>query len=210
MLFLKHRAGTNNPSDLFTKCLSSKEFFKHRYTLGLVSMDGLVFQLKNENQLFVAAVGIRKLAFGVVLFRFLQSPGCVSVFQDTICWCCGVQTKGVFSKVQQMMGEWQRAGFHVHLHASTPCSSGSPWKRFNGSVTEADLVWGDIISAVHQADSSSFELPAKNDIRNREETRTLLAQCCLDFESLVKLCRFGVKTPGGLNWENFEVCSNSC
>ena len=113
-----------------------------------------------------------------------------------------MQTKGVFNKVQQMMGEWQRTGFHVHLHASTPCSSGSPLKRFSGSVTEADLEWGDIISAVHlymkKADSSSFELPAKNDIWSREETHTLLAQCCLDFESLIKLCRFGVKTSGGL------------
>ena len=31
---MKHRAGTENVSDLFTKCLSSQLFFKHRETLG--------------------------------------------------------------------------------------------------------------------------------------------------------------------------------
>ena len=203
-LFLKHRAGTSNPSDLFTKCLSSKDFFKHRYTLGLVSMDGLVFQLMSENQLFVASVGMRKLAFVELCCSDFSSLRAACQFSKIpyVGVAANMQTKGVFSKVQQMMGEWQRTGFHVHLHASTPCSSGSPLKRFSGSVTEADLEWGDIISAVHlymkKADSSSFELPAKNDIWSREETHTLLAQCCLDFESLIKLCRFGVKTSGGL------------
>ena len=31
---MKHRAGSENVSDLFTKCLSSQLFFKHRETLG--------------------------------------------------------------------------------------------------------------------------------------------------------------------------------
>ena len=31
---VKHRAGSGNVSDLFTKCLNSQLFFKHRETLG--------------------------------------------------------------------------------------------------------------------------------------------------------------------------------
>ena len=31
---MKHRAGSENVSDLFTKCLSSQLFFKHHETLG--------------------------------------------------------------------------------------------------------------------------------------------------------------------------------
>ena len=45
ILHLKHRPGTSNPSDLFTKCLSSRDFFKHRYTLGLVQLDSLELEL---------------------------------------------------------------------------------------------------------------------------------------------------------------------
>ena len=32
---VKHRAGVDNLADLFTKCVSTKEFFKHRLVIGV-------------------------------------------------------------------------------------------------------------------------------------------------------------------------------
>ena len=57
--------------------------------------------------------------------------------------------------------------FWVHLHVSTPCSSGSPLKRFSPeTVTDSDLQWETIMTAIPcyfgfsvKPDSASFELP---------------------------------------------------
>ena len=40
-LHVLHRSGETNPADLFTKCLGSRLFFTHRYTIGLVKLSGL-------------------------------------------------------------------------------------------------------------------------------------------------------------------------
>ena len=45
LLKLRHRSGVENPADLFTKCLSAKAFYKHRYALGIVVPDGLTAEL---------------------------------------------------------------------------------------------------------------------------------------------------------------------
>ena len=44
-LKLKHRPGAENCSDIFTKCLSGKTFFKHRFSLGIIKPDGLLHDL---------------------------------------------------------------------------------------------------------------------------------------------------------------------
>ena len=36
---IRHRPGLDNVADLFTKCLPSKDFLRHRATLGFVTMD---------------------------------------------------------------------------------------------------------------------------------------------------------------------------
>ena len=59
------------------------------------------------------------------------------------------------------LGNW------VHLHASTPCTSRSPFKNFPGNVEiQADLEWKGIMDAVpkylegtNKPDAVSFELP---------------------------------------------------
>ena len=80
-------------------------------------------------------------------------------------------------------GEWevrdfvdnqqQREGRWVHVHCSTPCSSGSVLKRFAESEKppESDVAWGGIIVAseryLNLGESRSFELPKRNDIWSR-------------------------------------------
>ena len=53
MLKLRHRSGVENPADLFTKCLSAKAFYKHRYALGIVVPDGLTAELAELRELCV-------------------------------------------------------------------------------------------------------------------------------------------------------------
>ena len=53
LLKLRHRSGVENPADLFTKCLSAKAFYKHRYALGIVVPDGLTAELAELRELSV-------------------------------------------------------------------------------------------------------------------------------------------------------------
>ena len=70
----------------------------------------------------------------------------------------------------------------MHVHASTPCSSGSPLKNFSAEVeSEADRSWKGIMENVSKylllGNSRSFELPRNNNIWKREETKRVLKQC---------------------------------
>ena len=66
-----------------------------------------------------------------------------------------------FVEVQRSSHRW------VHVHCSTPCSSGSPLKNLTQQVdeTEADREWLGIMTSVEPylifGDSRSFELPKK-------------------------------------------------
>ena len=53
LLKLRHRSGVENSADLFTKCLSAKAFYKHRYALGIVVRDGLTAELAELCELCV-------------------------------------------------------------------------------------------------------------------------------------------------------------
>ena len=99
---------------------------------------------------------------------------------------CGVtkdvQMKGVNLQVQRFIEEQKLLGTWVHMHISTPCTSGSPLKNFSGnSDSQADLEWKVIIDAIPGylegkvlADSVSFELPRNNTIWERPETKRIL------------------------------------
>jgi hypothetical protein len=53
LLKLRHKSDIKNPADLFTKCLSAKAFFKHRYAFGIVVPDGLTTELAELRELCV-------------------------------------------------------------------------------------------------------------------------------------------------------------
>ena len=83
------------------------------------------------------------------------------------------------SAVQRNSHRW------VHVHCSTPCSSGSPLKNLTQQVdeTEADREWLGIMTSVEPylnfGDSRSFELPKRNQIWNRPQTKGVLERCGL-------------------------------
>ena len=84
----------------------------------------------------------------------------------------------------------------MHIHASTPCGSGSPLRNFDqDSVTEKDQEWDEIINAIDgyfkHADSCSFELPERN-----------ASECLESFDmrhqALVRLCKTGCQNNNGI------------
>lgn len=102
------------------------------------------------------------------------------------------QVKDFVDHQQQREGRW------IHVHCSTPCSSGSVLKRFSDSEvpTESDESWKGIIVSSEKylclADSRSFELPKRNDIWSREETVRVLHNTGLNHVADVYLCQTGL------------------
>ena len=56
----------------------------------------------------------------------------------------------MFARVKQFVEVQAQLGYRwIHVHASTPCSSGSPLKHFGtGGLSEADVAWEGIMKAV--------------------------------------------------------------
>ena len=104
-----------------------------------------------------------------------------------------VQSPQVFLEVSKIVSDALKKGFWVHVHASTPCSSGSPLKHVSTKVTDSDVEWPVVISAVGKyfdlGSSKSFELPFHNQIWNREETKELLRLQKVSHTCQVFLCQ---------------------
>ena len=95
------------------------------------------------------------------------------------------------------------SGRWLHVHCSTPCSSGSPLKHLNQKreQTEADRDWHSIIGSAEAyltlGDSRSFELPKHNQIWQRPETQRILERCGLNYDAEVALCQTGLVNDEG-------------
>ena len=116
-----------------------------------------------------------------------------------------VQGSGTLSRVSVCIRQWKNSSCPpwVHIHASTPCGSGSPLRNFNqDSVTEKDQEWDEIINAIggyfKHADSCSFELPERNAIWSRPETVNLLESFDMRHQALVRLCKTGCQNRKGI------------
>ena len=205
-LVLEHRAGTDNVADLFTKCLPTKAFLRHRASLGFEfpevptkDLQGIRDVMMNErvdrnqdlafievccgsNSALREACKVARMPYlGIV--RNMESP---EMFSNVRAWV----------EIQQQLGyKW------VHVHASTPCSSGSPLKNFSGGETQADRSWKAIMTNVSKylglGDSKSFELPRNNNIWKRPETKQVLEQCGLQYNAEVFLCQTGLRARSG-------------
>ena len=209
-LKLKHRSGVENPADLFTKCLSAKTFFKHRFALGIVIPDGLTAELSELRELCVLQQSMSQgSSIAVVELCCSEHSNLKKVCEVSKVPYIGVvakvQSSGTLSRVRVCIQQWKNSSCApwVHIHASTPCSSGSPLRNFNSDVvTEKDQEWIEIINAIggyfKSADSCSFELPERNDIWSRAEALQLFENNNMKHAGLVKLCNTGVKTNGGI------------
>ena len=115
-----------------------------------------------------------------------------------------VQSKALQRQVGELLRQHREAGRWIHVHASTPCSSGSPLKGFTGDrePTASDVEWESIMKAIptimEKGDSRSFELPWRNSIWKRDLTTTVLQQLGLNQVCKVYLCQTGVVSKNNL------------
>ena len=210
LLKLRHRSGVENPADLFTKCLSAKAFYKHRYALGIVAPDGLTAELAELRELCVLQqVLTQGSSIAIVELCCSEHSNLRKVCEVSKVPYIGVvakvQSSGTLSRVAVCIRQWKNSSCPpwVHIHASTPCGSGSPLRNFNpDSVTEKDQEWDEIINAIggyfKHADSCSFELPERNTIWSRPETVNLLESFDMRHEALVRLCKTGCQNKDGI------------
>ena len=199
---IRHRPGLDNVADLFTKCLPSKDFLRHRATLGFVTMDSPLRDL-----MALSVVPDRKLAMIELCCR--DGSMIQKACETSEMKYCGVtkdvQMKGVVLQVKRFIAEQRKAGFWVHMHVSTPCTSGSPLRNFSGSASQDNPEWKLIMDSIPQylegdslADSVSFELPRSNSIWERPETKLVLQKGKFDHAQDVHLCQAGYVGKDGL------------
>ena len=201
-LVVKHKPGVSNPADLFTKCLGTKDFFRHRSMIGFIQRDGPVCDLAA----LTSAVEVQPLAF-VELCCKEQSSLQKACYQSGISYAGvvkNIELKSVQLDVNKFVKRSKNEGRWVHLHVSTPCSSGSPLKNFSQSVTDSDLDWEGIMSGVKdflslepKPDCISFELPKGNAVWSRELTVEVLSKGGMNHFQDVHLCQAQYKIASG-------------
>ena len=204
---LQHHPGVTNVADIFTKCLGTHLFEKHRFALGFRHRDfpmiEAVLSFEEEEEWFVNELEARKVAFIEVCCEPESSLNVESrrrninyiggVFKD-------VQSDRVFHEVKRQVKRFHDAKMCVHVHVSTPCSSGSPLRNFSADnqPTLADLEWENIVGSVGRymslGDSKSFELPFSNQIWSRPQTIELLQSQKLSHVCQLFMCQMALKT----------------
>ena len=198
---VKHRAGTENPADLFTKCLPTKTYMKHRLALGFLTWNGPLCDILLLTP--VSDVGLAVLEICCSEHSSLRLACETSkipyagVVKD-------LELLGVRRSVQRFIGQHRNEGRWVHMHFSTPCSSGSPLKHFNEGETDADRAWTSIMSGALELVSSepkchslSFELPKNNAVWNRDLTVRTLDRGSICHAQDVHLCQAQYKSKTG-------------
>ena len=182
-------------------------FYRRRKTLGFISLEVPWHDLQLEDpQVFLVNELTRKtekLAF--VELCCSRASGLQKVCNNSKVPYVGVldriQDNDTCDKVRVFVESHRQLGYRwIHVHCSTPCSSGSPLKGFQDfdGETESDKQWLPIMSSVGKflelGDSRSFELPRNNSIWKRQETKDVLHNAGLSFSADVHLCQTGMKT----------------
>ena len=193
---LVHKQGVENVADLFTKCLPSKDFYRHRNTLGI---DRVSFPVQDLAELFVEAMPKR-----TAYYAFLEVCCDKDSALKRACSTSGFRYLGVSSnmellgvqrRVRDFVEQQKTEGLLVHVHVSTPCSSGSPLQNFHAGVGETET-WKVVMSSasfyLSLGDQASFELPKNNQIWDRELTHKTLERSGLIFSGTVRLCKTGL------------------
>ena len=201
---LRHRPGLEDVAALFTKCLPSKDFLRHRATLGFLTMEAPL------NDLLTLSISTSKRVLAVVELCCREGSMIQKACETSGIRYCGVtkdvQLKSVIMQVKRFIEEQKLLGTWVHMHISTPCTSGSPLRNFSGNPeTQADTEWKGIIDAIPsyldgkvRANSVSFELPRSNAIWERSETKLVLEVGQLNYSQDVHLCQADYKGKDGL------------
>ena len=119
-LILEFRKGCDNPSDLLTKCLGSAAFGYHSDSLGFEVMSGPIYTLSDLGRAF--------------MFVDICCSENSSIYR--VCKKLGIHYVGVTERMEYD-STFRKVKEHVEsmnvktfVHVSSPCSSGSPLKRF--------------------------------------------------------------------------------
>ena len=207
-LALKYKPGTENCSDMFTKCLATKDFFKHRATLGFTQHEIPVGDLNSLRDILLTGVSAsvgQEMAFIEVCCSENSAlrQACKVARMPYVGITKNMQERRVLDEVKAFVELQRNSGRWLHVHLSTPCSSGSPLKHLNQKrdQTEADKDWHSIIGSaeayLNLGDSRSFELPKHNQIWQRSETQRILEHCGLNYDAEVALCQTGLVNDDG-------------
>ena len=207
-LALKYKPGTDNCADMFTKCLSTKDFVKHRTTLRFAQHEVPVGDLNSLREILLTGVSAsvgQEMAFIEVCCSENSSlrQACKVARMPYLGITKNMQERRVLDEVKAFVVVQRNCGRWLHVHCSTPCSSGSPLKHLNQKrdQTEADRDWHSIIGSAEAyltlGDSRSFELPKHNQIWQRPETQRILERCGLNYDAEVALCQTGLVNDEG-------------
>ena len=195
-LEIRFLRGTDNPSDMLTKCLGTAVFDHHRVSLGFEVVEGplaSVTRLKHHNLVIVEVCCERGSSIAIEARR--MGIFYIGVTKD-------METHKVFSGVRETLLQF-REPKNVFVHVSSPCSSGSPLRhlRESGEPTDADFQWNEIFPYVGKylklGAHSSFELPWHNEIWGRQLTLETLRCAGHDFDTPVHLCSTGLRSRSG-------------
>ena len=191
-LILEFRKGCDNPSDLLTKCLGSAAFGYHRDSLGFEVMSGPIYTLSDLGRAF--------------MFVEICCSENSSIYR--VCKKLGIHYVGVTERMEYD-STFRKVKEHVEsmnvktfVHVSSPCSSGSPLKRFgDGEPKDSDWEWYALFPKVERylklGDANSFELPWNNDIWNFALCQKTLKNAGHNYHTKVRLCKTGFVTKDG-------------
>ena len=164
-------------------------FGYHRDSLGFEVMSGPIYTLSDLGRAF--------------MFVEICCSENSSIYR--VCKKLGIHYVGVTERME-FDSTFRKVKEHVEsmkvktfVHVSSPCSSGSPLKRFgDGEPKESDWNWYDLFPKVERylrlGDANSFELPWNNDIWNFALCQKTLKNAGHNYHTKVRLCKTGFVT----------------
>ena len=207
-LKLRWLRGAENAADLYTKNLGTRLFQEHRTRLGFITQDGHVEALYMLSQLRVSPESMKEsdeVAAVLEVFCSEDSALCQVCGSLGVPYCgitANAETSRVLAETIKVITAWKNRGLWIHVHVSTPCSSGSPLRNFVQRCTKSDLEWEALMRSAERylrlGDGRTFELPKQNMIWKRWGTQNVLRASGLVYPVDVWLCATGVLSRSGL------------
>ena len=208
-LVISHKSGTENCADMFTKCLGTRDFMRHRDVLGFVQLEQPFATLQEVHAEELIAKVLRGEDVKLIVAEICcqrdscLKRACMEYAIEYVGVSANMQTDAVQKKFNNHVMGFKKRDFWLHVHMSTPCTSGSPLRFFNhGGNEEVDVEWCEIIASVgvyfEHANGISFELPTHNLIWKRFEIEVLLKENQLSHGAEIFLCQTDLFGSDGL------------
>ncbi|CAK9099807.1 unnamed protein product [Durusdinium trenchii] len=123
---IRHKSGKANVADLFTKCLPTADFKRHRTTLGFEVIER---PFEDLNELFFMGSGTTENPEYCVVEVCCSSNSnvkraCIRSGIKYIGVTSNMERRSVQERVQELVGVQAKLGKWIHVHVSTPCRTG--------------------------------------------------------------------------------------